>query len=127
MRIAMIGAGYVGLVSGACFADFGHDVVCVDTDEGKVAALKAGQSPIYEPGLSELVAANHRAGRLSFTGDIRQGMRGAQAVFICVGTPTMPGDGGADARPSPFGCVGVHEDDGLRRARRLRKHCVEFS
>ena len=98
MRIAMIGAGYVGLVSGACFADFGHDVVCVDKDEGKVTALNAGQSPIYEPGLSELVAANQRAGRLSFTGDIREGLRGAQAVFICVGTPTMPGDGGADMR-----------------------------
>ena len=94
----MIGAGYVGLVSGACFADFGHDVVCVDKDEAKVAALNAGQSPIYEPGLSELVAANRRAGRLLFTGDIREGMRGAQAVFICVGTPTMPGDGGADMR-----------------------------
>ena len=98
MRIAMVGAGYVGLVSGTCLADFGHDVVCVDKDEAKIAALNAGQSPIYEPGLSELVAANARAGRLFFTSDIREGMRGAQAVFICVGTPTLPGEGGADMR-----------------------------
>ncbi len=96
MRIAMVGAGYVGLVSGACLADFGHEVVCIDKDEAKIAALHAGHSPIYEPGLNELVAANQRAGRLSFTKDIRDGLRGAQAVFIAVGTPTLPGDGGAD-------------------------------
>ncbi len=94
MRIAMVGAGYVGLVSGACFADFGHEVVCVDKDAAKIAALREGQAPIYEPGLSELVVANQRAGRLSFTADIVEGMRGAQAVFIAVGTPTLPGDGG---------------------------------
>src|SRR5579863_10374202 len=98
MRIAMVGAGYVGLVSGACLADFGHEVVCIDKDEAKIAALRAGHSPIYEPGLSELLAANQRAGRLSFTKDIREGMRGAQAVFIAVGTPALPGDGGADMR-----------------------------
>ncbi len=98
MRIAMIGAGYVGLVSGACFADFGHEVVCVDKDAAKIAALRNGQAPIYEPGLSELVVANQRAGRLSFTTDITEAMRGAQAVFIAVGTPTLPGDGGADMR-----------------------------
>jgi UDPglucose 6-dehydrogenase len=98
MRIAMVGAGYVGLVSGACFADFGHEVVCIDKDEARIAALNAGQSPIYEPGLSELIAANRRAGRLSFTSDIRVGLRGAQAVFVAVGTPTLPGNGGADMR-----------------------------
>jgi UDPglucose 6-dehydrogenase len=98
MRIAMVGAGYVGLVSGACFADFGHEVVCVDKDGAKIAALREGQAPIYEPGLGELVLANQRAGRLSFTTDIAEGMRGAQAVFIAVGTPTLPGDGAADMR-----------------------------
>jgi UDPglucose 6-dehydrogenase len=98
MRIAMVGAGYVGLVSGACLADFGHEVVCIDKDEAKIAALNAGQSPIFEPGLSELLAANQRAGRLSFTNDIRVGLNGAQAVFVAVGTPTLPGDGGADMR-----------------------------
>ncbi len=98
MRIAMVGAGYVGLVSGACFADFGHEVVCVDKDGAKIAALREGQAPIYEPGLGELVLANQRAGRLSFTTDIAEGMRGAQAVFIAVGTPTLPDDGAADMR-----------------------------
>jgi UDPglucose 6-dehydrogenase len=98
MRIAMVGAGYVGLVSGACFADFGHEVVCVDHDAAKIAALRAGLSPFYEPGLSELVAANQRAGRLSFTTDIAEGLRGAKAVFIAVGTPTIPGEGAADMR-----------------------------
>jgi UDPglucose 6-dehydrogenase len=96
MRIAMVGAGYVGLVSGACLADFGHEVVCIDKDEAKIAALQGGQTPIYEPGLNELIAANQRAGRLSFTKDIREGLKDAQAVFIAVGTPTLPGDGGAD-------------------------------
>jgi len=98
MRIAMIGAGYVGLVSGACFADFGHDVVCVDKDGAKVAALREGRVPIFEPGLSELVLANQRAGRLAFTTDIAEAMRGARAVFIAVGTPTLPGEGSADMR-----------------------------
>jgi UDPglucose 6-dehydrogenase len=98
MRIAMVGAGYVGLVSGACFADFGHEVVCVDQDVAKIAALRNGQVPFYEPGLGELVAANQRAGRLSFTTDIAEGLRGAKAVFIAVGTPTIPGEGAADMR-----------------------------
>src|ERR1700751_164871 len=98
MHVTMIGTGYVGLVSGACFADFGHEVVCVDKDAAKIAALRKGHAPIYEPGLGELVVANQRAGRLSFTTDIVEGMRGAQAVFIAVGTPTLPGDGGADMR-----------------------------
>jgi UDPglucose 6-dehydrogenase len=98
MRIAMVGAGYVGLVSGACFADFGHEVVCVDQDAAKIAALRSGQVPFYEPGLGELVAANERAGRLSFTTDIAEAMGGATAVFIAVGTPTIPGEGAADMR-----------------------------
>ena len=98
MRIAMVGSGYVGLVSGACFADFGHEVVCIDKDAAKIEALRAGQVPIYEPGLSELVVANQRAGRLSFTADIAEGLRGAKAVFIAVGTPTIPGEGAADMR-----------------------------
>jgi UDPglucose 6-dehydrogenase len=98
MRIAMIGSGYVGLVSGACFADFGHEVVCVDKDAAKIAALRAGHVPIYEPGLSEIVVANQRAGRLSFTTDIREALRGAKAAFIAVGTPTIPGEGAADMR-----------------------------
>ncbi len=96
MRVAMIGAGYVGLVSGACFADFGHDVVCVDTDSAKIEQLRAGVMPIFEPGLPELVAANVRAGRLTFTGDLTAGVRGAEAVFIAVGTPSRRGDGHAD-------------------------------
>ena len=92
----MIGAGYVGLVSGACFADFGHDVVCVDLAPEKIAALNAGVMPIFEPGLAELVAKNVRAGRLSFTTDIAEGLREAEAVFIAVGTPSRRGDGHAD-------------------------------
>ena len=96
MRIAMIGTGYVGLVSGACFSDFGHDVVCVDKDEGKIARLKQGQMPIYEPGLDVLVGNNVEAGRLSFTTDLAEGIAGADAVFIAVGTPTRRGDGFAD-------------------------------
>ncbi|UIJ44450.1 UDP-glucose/GDP-mannose dehydrogenase family protein [Sphingomonas cannabina] len=96
MRIAMIGTGYVGLVSGACFSDFGHEVVCVDKDERKIAALHANVMPIYEPGLAELVAANVRAGRLSFTTDLAEGVKDADAVFIAVGTPSRRGDGHAD-------------------------------
>ena len=92
----MIGSGYVGLVSGACFADFGHEVVCVDRDGDKVAALAAGRMPIYEPGLDELVAANVRAGRLSFSTDLPAAVRAADAVFIAVGTPSRRGDGFAD-------------------------------
>ena len=96
MRIAMIGTGYVGLVSGACFADFGHDVICVDKDAGKIAALEAGRIPIYEPGLDALVANNVRAGRLAFTTDLATAVAGAEAVFIAVGTPSRRGDGHAD-------------------------------
>jgi UDPglucose 6-dehydrogenase len=96
MRITMIGSGYVGLVSGACFADFGHEVVCVDKDAGKIDALEAGRMPIYEPGLDQLVASNVEAGRLSFTTDLAAGVAGADAIFIAVGTPSRRGDGHAD-------------------------------
>jgi UDPglucose 6-dehydrogenase len=96
MRIAMIGTGYVGLVSGACFSEFGVDVVCVDVDESKVAKLKGGQIPIFEPGLEDLVKSNTEAGRLSFTTDLRDAVREADAVFIAVGTPSRRGDGHAD-------------------------------
>ena len=96
MRVAMIGTGYVGLVSGACFADFGHDVTCVDKDAAKIAALTRGEVPIYEPGLNDLVAANTRAGRLKFTNDLPGAVKAADAVFIGVGTPSRRGDGHAD-------------------------------
>ena len=96
MQIVMIGTGYVGLVSGACFADFGHDVTCVDTDAGKIDRLRAGEIPIFEPGLDILVANNVRAGRLSFTTEARDVVRNADAVFIAVGTPSRRGDGHAD-------------------------------
>ena len=96
MRITMIGSGYVGLVSGACFADFGHDVICVDKDESKIAALKAGRMPIYEPGLEALVASNVAAGRLTFTTDLAASVAGVDAIFIAVGTPSRRGDGHAD-------------------------------
>ncbi len=96
MKIVMVGSGYVGLVSGACFADFGHDVVCVDKVESKVAALKRGEIPIFEPGLSELVRSNAAAGRLSFTTDLAGPVADADAVFIAVGTPSRRGDGFAD-------------------------------
>ncbi len=114
MRITMIGSGYVGLVSGACFADFGHDVVCVDLDAGKVARLKDGIMPIYEPGLADLVNNNARAGRLTFTTDLAAGVADADAVFIAVGTPSRRGDGHADlsyvyaaARDVALACTGV--------------------
>ena len=96
MKIAMIGTGYVGLVSGACFADFGHRVTCVDKDAGKIDALNAGRMPIWEPGLEALVKANASRGRLSFTTDLAAGLEGAEAVFIAVGTPARRGDGHAD-------------------------------
>src|SRR5229473_5653701 len=96
MRIAMIGSGYVGLVSGACFAQFGHDVVCVDKDEGKIGRLRKGEMPIYEPGLDKLVTDNMRAGRLSFGNGLGGAVGDADAVFIAVGTPTRRGDGHAD-------------------------------
>ncbi|ARN80015.1 UDP-glucose dehydrogenase family protein [Methylocystis bryophila] len=96
MHITMIGSGYVGLVSGACFADFGHVVTCVDTDAGKIDRLNRGEIPIYEPGLDELVATNARQGRLSFTTELAPAVKGADAVFIGVGTPSRRGDGHAD-------------------------------
>ena len=96
MRIAMIGTGYVGLVSGACFADFGHHVTCIDKDEAKIAALQRGEIPIYEPGLNELVAGNMAAARLDFSTDLRDAVAQADAVFIAVGTPSRRGDGHAD-------------------------------
>ena len=96
MRIAMIGTGYVGLVSGACLSEFGHDVVCIDKDASKVETLRAGGIPIFEPGLDEVVAANVKAGRLSFETDLARGVAGASAVFIAVGTPSRRGDGHAD-------------------------------
>jgi UDPglucose 6-dehydrogenase len=96
MKIVMIGTGYVGLVSGACFADFGHDVTCVDKDAGKVEALLAGRMPIFEPGLDELVANNVASGRLRFTLDLAEAVPSADAVFIAVGTPSRRGDGHAD-------------------------------
>ena len=96
MRIAMIGTGYVGLVSGACFSEFGVNVVCVDKDEGKIGRLRAGKMPIYEPGLDQIVESNVRAGRLSFTTDLAAAVAGADAVFIAVGTPSRRGDGHAD-------------------------------
>jgi UDPglucose 6-dehydrogenase len=96
MRIAVIGTGYVGLVSGACFSEFGLDVVCVDKDAAKIAGLKAGKMPIYEPGLEALVENNVRAGRLSFSTDLKASVKSADAVFIAVGTPSRRGDGHAD-------------------------------
>jgi UDPglucose 6-dehydrogenase len=96
MRVAMIGTGYVGLVSGACFADFGHEVVCVDKDKEKIVALTRGEMPIYEPGLSDVVAINARAGRLKFTTELSGAVAEADAVFIAVGTPSRRGDGFAD-------------------------------
>ena len=96
MRVAMIGTGYVGLVSGACFADFGHEVTCVDKDPSKIARLERGEIPIFEPGLDDLVAANVRDGRLSFALDGAEAIRTADAVFIAVGTPSRRGDGHAD-------------------------------
>ncbi len=96
MKIAMVGSGYVGLVSGACFADFGHDVVCIDKDASKIDRLKDGIMPIYEPGLDALVESNVKAGRLSFTTSLAEGIEGARAIFIAVGTPSRRGDGHAD-------------------------------
>jgi UDPglucose 6-dehydrogenase len=96
MRIAMIGTGYVGLVSGACFADFGHQVVCVDKDDAKIAALTRGEIPIFEPGLHDIVRNNTREGRLSFTNSLTEPVAQADAVFIAVGTPSRRGDGHAD-------------------------------
>jgi len=96
MKIAVIGTGYVGLVSGVCFSDFGHDVVCVDKDASKIERLNQGEVPIFEPGLESLMVRNVEAGRLSFTLDLADALDGAEAVFVAVGTPTRRGDGHAD-------------------------------
>ena len=96
MKIAMVGTGYVGLVSGACFSEFGWDVVCVDLDAEKIKMLEAGEMPIYEPRLDDLVARNVAGGRLTFTTDLAAAVSGADAVFIAVGTPTRRGGGHAD-------------------------------
>ena len=96
MRIAMIGAGYVGLVSGACLSEFGHEVICVDKDPAKIATLTQGGIPIYEPGLDEIVAANVKSGRLSFTTDLKEAVSNSEVIFIGVGTPSRRGDGHAD-------------------------------
>ena len=96
MKITVIGTGYVGLVSGVCFSDFGHDVVCVDKDQSKIDRLNAGEVPIYEPGLDDVMARNVSAGRLSFTVDLKSALDGTDAVFLAVGTPTRRGDGHAD-------------------------------
>src|SRR5258707_11967327 len=96
MHIVMIGSGYVGLVSGSCFADFGHQVVCVDKDHAKIDGLRAGKMPIFEPGLDRLIATNVGAGRLSFTADLAPAVAAADVVFIAVGTPPRRGDGHAD-------------------------------
>ena len=96
MKIAMVGSGYVGLVSGACFADFGHEVVCIDKDQSKIDRRHDGIMPIYEPGLDQLVANNVKSGRLTFSTDLAEGIEGAAAIFIAVGTPSRRGDGHAD-------------------------------
>ena len=96
MRVVMIGTGYVGLVSGACFADFGHQVICVDKDVDKIASLTRGEMPIYEPGLAEVVSANVAQNRLQFTSDLKSSVATADVVFIAVGTPSRRGDGHAD-------------------------------
>ncbi|MEQ9490812.1 MAG: UDP-glucose/GDP-mannose dehydrogenase family protein [Alphaproteobacteria bacterium] len=98
MRLAMIGTGYVGLVSGACFAEFGHDVICVDIDQSKIDRLNAGEIPIYEPGLEDLVHRNAEQGRLSFSMDLSTSMKDCDLAFIAVGTPPRPEDGHADLR-----------------------------
>ena len=96
MHVAVVGTGYVGLVSGACFSEFGHNVTCVDKDAGKIEGLHKGVMPIYEPGLDKLVESNVKAGRLDFTTDLADAVKAADAVFIAVGTPSRRGDGHAD-------------------------------
>ena len=90
MKVTMIGTGYVGLVTGTCFAESGNDVTCIDVDQSKVDGLNNGKIPIYEPGLTELVLRNSKAGRLKFTTDYAEGIKGAKCIFICVGTPHRP-------------------------------------
>src|SRR5262245_45909728 len=102
MRIAMLGTGYVGLVSGACFSDFGHVVTCIDKDAEKIRTLQSGKLPIFEPGLDALVASNVAAGRLSFSSKSATAIRAADAVFLAVGTPLRRGDGFAARPRSPL-------------------------
>jgi Predicted UDP-glucose 6-dehydrogenase len=96
MKLCMVGTGYVGLVSGVCFADLGNEVICVDKDSNKINSLKKGKVPIYEPGLSELVIKNYRNKRLNFSTDLKKSVRESDIIFICVGTPTKKGGGSAD-------------------------------
>ncbi|HKJ73657.1 MAG TPA: 2-dehydropantoate 2-reductase N-terminal domain-containing protein, partial [Alphaproteobacteria bacterium] len=96
MKVTMVGTGYVGLVSGACFSEFGHDVICIDRESSKIERLARGEIPIYEPGLDELVERNVQYNRLSFSTDLKAAVQGSDAVFIAVGTPTRRGDGHAD-------------------------------
>ena len=96
MKLCMIGTGYVGLVSGVCFSDLGNDVICVDKDQAKINSLKKGKIPIYEPGLEELVLKNYKNKRLSFSTDLKNSVKKSDIIFICVGTPTRKGGGGAD-------------------------------
>ena len=117
MRIAMIGTGYVGLVSGVCFSAFGHDVVCVDKDASKIERLENGEIPIYEPGLDTLLSKNVEAGRLSFTLDLASAIEGAEAVFIGVGTPPRRGDGHATP---PSRCTPSRWSTGRTRCRSRR-------
>ncbi len=112
MNICMIGAGYVGLVSAACFSDFGWNVTCVEKDGGKLAQLGRGEIPIYEPGLDALVAKNVRAGRLHFTGELGSAVREADLIFLAVGTPMRWGDGYADLT---YVYQAVEEGRGLAR------------
>ena len=91
MKLCMIGTGYVGLVSGVCFADLGNDVICVDNDKNKINKLKKGISPIYEPGLDDLIRSNYRSKRLDFTDDLEKAVKDSQIIFVCVGTPTKKG------------------------------------
>ena len=121
MRVTMIGAGYVGLVSGACFADFGHHVTCIDKDPARIAALDRGEIPIFEPGLAELVEANVRQGRLAFAGKA-VGVAEADAVMIAVGTPSRRGDGHADLS---FVLRGGARDRPAAVAHRDRGHQVD--
>ena len=96
MKLCMIGTGYVGLVSGACFTDLGNDVICVDKDDDKITKLKKGIIPIYEPGLEELVKKNYKSKKLSFTSNISEAIKKANIIFICVGTPTKKNSNAAD-------------------------------
>src|SRR5437899_1150490 len=120
MRIAMIGTGYVGLVSGACFSEFGVSVTCVDKDAAKIERLSRGEMPIHEPGLEKLVAANRAAGRLSFTTGLAPAVAGADAVFIAVGTPSRRGDGHADLSY----VFAAAEEVGLGLAEHPQSHAV---